>query len=207
MIVVSCYTPEYAKLARRLEGSAIQHNLKCDIRPVTDQGSWIANTWTKPQILLDALENHPGEPVCWIDADAVVVQKPILLGEYERHKVQLAWAYEWRHYYLDRIYNPATYQACPRNGSDDPGLSRGGTIYLANNRKSRLFLKAWVDERRGCLSVDVSSQPSQSWAASRVAGLTPTALPLSYCSIFDSDAKRDPDPVIVHYQASREFRK
>lgn len=75
MRIVSYYTDDYAKMARKLRASCEKLNLSHSIAHVPSTVSWRKNTHLKPGYILDRLCEH-NEPVLWVDADAVIKSVP-----------------------------------------------------------------------------------------------------------------------------------
>lgn len=69
----------YKAEADELRASLNQHNLPHDIRPYPSKGSWQANTQLKAQVVKDFLNDYPGQPLVYLDVDAKVLQRPVLL--------------------------------------------------------------------------------------------------------------------------------
>ncbi len=99
---------------------------------------------------------HPGLPVVWIDADAVVRRRPELFWGLEADVAAYRW--EWPDRPLDEILE--------------------GTVYLANNDRSRAFLGVWEGSRAedGC----GTDQPALRLAIERTPGLRFVSLPVEY---------------------------
>jgi len=205
VLIVSCYTPSYAAVVQPLQQSLKDLGLSAHLETVCDRGSWLANTWIKPRFLLDVLDGLTylqGESICWVDADARVLKPPKPLEDLAG--VDLALVVEYKPHRDCFYYNARAKQVEACVTRREPPLCRGGTLMLANNRRVRRFLRLWLSQEAGCLRRGTPEQEPIGWAATK-AGLNVARLPLEYCAIFDSDHVAD--PVIVHYQASREMRE
>ena len=86
VVFVSYYTPNYKKWVDNLRDSLGKQHLKYDLVPIAHKTSekdgkekWQANVRYKPQFILDMLKKHSdARAVVWVDADAIVGQKPTL---------------------------------------------------------------------------------------------------------------------------------
>lgn len=185
-LLVTAYTPGYADLARRLEDSvytvAIQsgHPLDLWAMPYESTGSWERNGHVKPRALLEAMRQHPGRPVCWVDADAILRAPPVLLDSLPR-MTDVAW------------------HVVPKTRED---LS--GTVWV--NQDAGRFLTAWAEALRGS---DMWDQRAIRAAAKACAPICTQELPAEYCWIDYMAEPRwggPRVPVIEHTQASRDVR-
>jgi hypothetical protein len=80
-LLVTAYTPGYRDLYERLAESCKAHSAELWAMPYESTGSWEKNGHVKPRALLEAMRQHPGRPVCWVDADAVLRAPPVLLDQ------------------------------------------------------------------------------------------------------------------------------
>ncbi len=81
-----------------------------------------------------------------------------------------------------------------------------GTVYLANNDRSRAFLAVWESSRAETGSE--MDEPALKLAIERMPDLRFVSLPVEYTFIFDIHRGFFPeaDPVIEHFQESRKQR-
>lgn len=78
-VVVSFYTDDfYKREAFELVRTCQAFGLDYDVRQVSHQGSWAANTNVKPFFLRDMAACYPARNLLWLDADARVRQLPVL---------------------------------------------------------------------------------------------------------------------------------
>lgn len=67
-VITGC-TPDYFDKAAHLQDSGSRNGVVVYIMPYEDQGSWIANTRYKPEVVRKAQERWPHDIVMWVDAD------------------------------------------------------------------------------------------------------------------------------------------
>ena len=179
-LFISCFTPGlYTEKAKTLRLSL--HRLGLDYRlvQVEDRGSWDANTKQKAEFILLMMETT-GRDVVWLDADAIVRSYPDLFWNIEG---DVALHYRNRQELLS------------------------GTMFFRNNRRSRSLLKSWIKENENnpeewdqLILQRVIESKRGVWAP-RI-----HHLPATYCQIFDS-MKEAGEPVVEHFQASREAKR
>jgi len=182
-IYVSFYTPNgYEKVVTKLRDDIWRFTLRSNIDKVNDQGSWVKNTQYKPIYLKQMLDKYPGNPIVWVDADARIRQHPAL---FDNFKADIGIHYRTK-------------------GKRGPCVKEllSGTIYLANNKKTRKLLDMWIAENNKY--PDKWDQRTLSTVIGGWDGVV-QEIPSTYCQIFDS--MKGPGVVIEHFQASREFRR
>lgn len=117
-LFVSYYTTGngYAQYAKKLERTLKEFNLAYSVQAVKSKGKWDLDTKLKPTFLLKIMEQYPGRPIVWLDADAIVSAKPEKLL---KNNADIA------------VYiNPG--EGCISN-----------VMYLSGNEKSKEFLEDW----------------------------------------------------------------
>ncbi len=179
-IVVAYYTykTRYAEEVENLIESIEHFKLPMDIQGMESKGSWQKNCIHKPEFIREMIYKHPDNDILYVDADARIQQYPQLLDDVD-----------------------FDLGICP---FEEELL--GGTLYFANNQKTRDLLDIWIDECHKNLEV---------WEITTLIRILPECekklkikvhlLPPTYCQIFDL-MKHYGDPVIEHFQASRRFR-
>ena len=173
-IIVSYYTADtpYATMATRLRASCESLDLDHYIVALESLGSWEANTAAKASVCRLAWE-QVGRPILWVDADAVIHQRPELLrgasADFAVHR--------WKGQYF-----------------------ASGTVFFNQTPMARQLLNRWVHRCAADLDRATLDQTHLEDAWKELI-LQTTFLPRSYCQIFD--APRDEPPVIEHFQASR----
>jgi hypothetical protein len=101
MIYISYYTKNtpYEQVVNEcLLPSLRTWGLGYDIEPIEDKGSWQLNTGYKCQFIKKMLDKHK-EGVTFLDADAIIKRKPILLDELKDYDIAfhwLDWYLQWR---------------------------------------------------------------------------------------------------------------
>ena len=172
------YDSKAEHLRKSLEKYSVPHCLV----PIDDRGGWYANTCYKPTFLLEMLELFPDHNIIYVDVDAEFMMYPELFPIFEG---------DVGVYLFDR--------SC--YAKSEHGFEvLSGTIFLRNNIPVYEMVRAW--------ELECVENPS-TWdqkSLQKVLGENYTKLPGEYCKIFDR-MEWITEPVIVHYQASREVRK
>lgn len=182
-IIISYYTKNtpYEKEAKKLIESCEKLGLQYVIEGVANQGSWEANCAYKSQYVLDKWENL-NKPVLWVDADALIIRKPTLLcgidADFGIHKID-RWEFA------------------------------SGTIFFNTSKNAGLLIKEWVNQCRQNPQEWDQTHLDNAWEViTNQIPLKTFWLPESYTHIFDRHVTsgEDPEPVIRHYQASRQLK-
>ena len=168
----------YEGYASRLRASLDRLGCVHDLEAFPHAGSWTEAQALKPTFLQRKLDEHFPHPIVWIDADAIVAQRPSLF---------FRWADE-------------------QNGPDigvhykDGAECLTGTVWLSNTRRTRDLLVRWVTLQQA--NPEEWDQRVLEKLLTQDRSVTIGRLPATYCQIFDS--MRDAgDPVIEHFQHSR----
>jgi len=179
-VVVSHFTfgTPYEQEVERLRESARLWGLTLDLVGVPSQGSWVANTQLKPRVLLAALDRWPDRELFYLDADATI----------ERYPTELTKP-------LD-----ADIAVHFRNGKE----LLSGSIRLANTERSRALLRAWIqrneEKPRAFDQRNLQEILEEgSWKVEQ--------LPADHCAIFDGMPEAGETPAVLHWQASRKFKR
>jgi hypothetical protein len=188
-LAVTAYTPGYSDLRIRLESSCIAHGVDLLAVPYDSSGDWTKNGHIKPEALLKARAAHPGRPVAWIDADAIVRSVPDLFDAAHELGASLA------------------FHTVPKTKE-----VLSGTVWVAPdpNVGASTFLHRWAMLCEECPEEwdQVLMGRAAKWAAEN-AGAVVGSLPAEYCWV---DFMAEPRwggpraPVIEHTQASRDVR-
>ena len=193
-LVVSYYnenTP-YEKEAQDLIASCKKFDLDYDIVSVPNLGSWSANCCYKPEFLLAKLEEHD-RPLIWTDADSIFNKEPILFNE---------------------CYADVAMRVNDHVAPDDNAKVLTGTLFFNTTASSKKLLTLWKKECERHMSSGKETVLDQV-CLRKVILHYPTIvemkrLPISYVYIVDNPHDRanvHEDAVVVHYQASRLYRK
>lgn len=186
-IVCAYFTPGYKKHIKRLRESLVKFDVPHDITRIEDKGDWYANMQYKPAFIKQMLEKHHPNSVIYVDADAIFLKYPKLFDKLDaKPKVNIA----------VHVLDHSKYRR-----SNHPPEMLSGTIFLRNSEEVGIIINSWVKE--------IHKDP-RLWdqvAFSRVLReYKYHVLPAEYTTIFDymKDVK---DPVIKHFQASRDVRR
>lgn len=162
---------------------------------IDDLGTWYKNTAYKPKFILETLDKFKDQCLVFIDADATIERYPDLFLEIPEY-------YDLGIHFLDRN------KWYGHNETNNMELL-SGTIFLRNNEHIRRLVRHWHEE----------AERTQEWeqkALQRVLkqhiDINVSELPLSYCYIKTLPNGREPlnkidNPVIVHYQLSRQLKR
>ncbi len=189
--VICFYTPNtpYQQEVKQLQTSCEQFGIPIEVEPLESKGSWEANVAMKPPFILEKLEKS-SEPLLWVDADAVFLQKPDFTPFLEvDFAVRFMQAFQNR---KEHAINAAT-------------------IFINQTEEAKNLVRAWV-KRSEELSKDRVPAFVDQIALYEVllenkeAKVLP--LPVSYCKIFDLDTFfiNDDEVVIEQRQASRRYQ-
>ncbi len=193
IIFVSYFTSGYYEeiMNSHLLPSLLLFNLPYYILPMENKKNWQENTKQKIDFILKALEVNYPFSIVWIDADAKIKRPPKLLYDIpEEYDIGIH-VLDWKDQY----------------GKEGHELL-SGTVFLRNNEKTIELVKLWK----------TYSNESTQWEqralekAIRKLKIKAYPLPRSYCYITTVPSGKPPyviidDPVIAHYQASREVKK
>lgn len=188
-IIVSYYTRNtgYQEEVKNLIASCEKIGLFYDIVGIESQGTWNKNCCYKPQFLLKKLQEYQ-RPIVWIDADAIFLKKPLL---FETLTCDIAL----------RIYDDLPIE--------HPSKIITGTVYLQNHPNVYKLLKVWDIECQKMLQKNTEIWDQVALKSALLQGplLNLLSLPDSYCFIYDKSLSPKEEAVILHYQASRLFKK
>lgn len=179
---VSFYTDDelYRTQASRLIGSLDRFNLRHDVVMVKPFSSWLQAVNYKPRFCLEMLNKHQSNLV-WVDCDAEVVAYPKLFDT------------------LD-----CDIAVCYRDRPQIPHELLTGTVFLAYNTVTYEVVTRWKDE---CERYQMMDQMVLKRILTRSRNVKVYSLPHGYTKIFDASDMNNSEPVIVHWQASREKRR
>lgn len=183
----------YEKEVMNLIKSATALKVPITVYDYPPTGSWRGNLNYKSACILRAFEEFPEKDIVFIDADAVIVSKPILFDELSaKHEYDVS-AHFFKYY--------------PRSGDADELLS--GTLWIQNNEPGRACVKRWNEiglarpesRHQMCLKMAIAELQKEGTK------IRVFRHPFAYTYIFDYyRAGHGVVPVIKHFQASRRFR-
>ena len=189
--IISYYTQGtgYEREVKNLIASCQKLQLPYQIDPLPSLGSWEKNCCYKPRYILEKLEKL-STPVLWLDADAVVVKKPTL---FQSMTADIAL----------RVVDSLP--------SDSPSKMISGTVYINQTAKAKTILREWDAECQRLLEesqTEVWDQVGLRNVLQR-SDATIYPLPRAYYMIYDTMTTQmcQKEAIIVHYQASRIFKK
>lgn len=194
-LIVSYYTKDtlYQLEVQNLIASCEKWGLEHHIEPIASLGSWERNCCYKPFFLMEKLQQFK-RPLFWVDADAVFVKEPEWLAVFDKD------------------------MALRINGDledSHPSKVCSGSLYINANLTAATLLKLWG---QACIDAFLKLERTEEiWDQMILrdvllrGGLEEAVapLPLEYAAIADqicNDAIMK-EPVIIHYQASRRFKK
>lgn len=183
-IIVAYFTRDtiYEEKACTFIKSVIKYNIPYSITPVDNLGDWWKNTGYKPTFLKEMMKKFPDTNIVYVDCDAEFMKYPVLFDTLECNVGV---------YVFDR--------SCYRKSAH--GLEvLSGTIFLKNNDIVYKMVEQWETECKS--NPKVWDQKS----LEKVLAGNFYTLPGEYCKVFDR-MDHITDPVIVHYQTSREVRR
>lgn len=184
-IVVSYYTKGtgYQKEAVKLERSLMKYGIPYHIAAVPNLGSWLKNTHLKAVFIRNMLKEFVGVNIVFTDADSIFHTYPKL---FENLDCDISLHFRnWKHNQNELL---------------------SGTIYLANNEKTRRLVNDWIRINRK--NPMIWDQRNLQRALNRhKRNLSFLFLPMEYCCIFDDEKRKFCDPIIEHFQKSRQYRR
>lgn len=177
MLFVNCHTDNYSETAQRLIESLEKFGLEHDIETYQDRGSWVENCSYKAEFIKKMHQRHGR--IVWLDADAVVKKEPAL---FKSLRTDIAF-----HRFKGKEL-----------------LS--GTLFFNDTEAAERVISAWVEKNQE--NPDKWDQKNLDDVVKYFPALEISILPPEYCFIFDLSRNHygNLDPVIEHYQASRQFR-
>jgi hypothetical protein len=188
-LFISFYTPDYEADVVRMMKSLDEHDLNYQVEVMEDLGGWHANCAHKPKFIWDMMDAHPGRDLVWIDADAVVRSRPAI---FESKLGCDIGAVRFDH---------------PRMKKRHEILS--GTVFVRPTVGARRLVDRWIE-----LCEEHPNRWDQRCLRDALGELVPDKvrwlqLPVSYAYINGMFEVMFPktEPVIEHFQHSREMRK
>jgi hypothetical protein len=186
-VYTAFYTPDYAHVVKRLIASLNAHGLKHDIQKMEDTGRWVTNCAKKARFVWEMMDKYPKSKIIWVDADAVVHGRPVLIEQALEDWDFAVTKYSWTK--LDR------YEIL------------SGTVGVAPTVGARKVVDRWIEECE--MNTSRWDQKSLRAAVERSTDARIFFMPISYCFISDTHRWEFPhvEPVIEHFQESRRTRR
>lgn len=186
-------TPYLEVVNEFLLPSLKRFNLPYDIAYPENRGSWVKNTHMKAEIIKEMLLKHK-QPIVFLDADATIHSYPAIFDTLENYDIAYH-SLDWNYYWHDRI------------GREKRDLL-SGTLYLNYNEIVLNLLDKWIKlnseldrwEQRNLQ--DIIEKNKKDYRIFE--------LPIQYAAIIKMDNKVPAfiqNPIIVHHQKSRIYRK
>lgn len=194
-IVISFYTKDtfYQLEVQNLIESCEKFGIAHQIEGIPSFGSWEVNCAYKPFFIHRKLQELK-QPVFWVDADGIFVQKPSLLEQFSQD-------------FATRINEELD--------MDHPSRVISSTIFANYTLAADRLLRQWAQNCQQ--DVTRSERTEEFWDQMALRdtlyrgdhGASFASLPGAYTKIVDNlhDQTAVLDPVIEHYQASRRFKK
>ncbi|MBP9841398.1 MAG: hypothetical protein KBC64_03105 [Simkaniaceae bacterium] len=176
--LISFYTPLYEPLAMRLRSSCEKWKVPHYIVPLDSEATWEENCSLKSRFVLETLEKFKS-PLLWVDADAELIQPPPTHFPHE--------------------FATVIHAELPE---DHPSKVVSCVIYVTHTPHTLSLLKKWI-ERCDAYGGKEWDQISLKEA---LLGENIPSLPKEFSMIYDRLEEGD-EPIILHYQASRLYKK
>ena len=180
-IIISYYSKGggYEQQVEYLKDTLRRFNLDNDIVGIEDRGNWHKNVFYKPHFISKMMLKYPGRSIVFVDADAKIRNNPVLFNDLEED-----FAVYFHH--------------------NNELLS--GTLYLGNTEGSRFLVDEWIKEDE---KNPKTHMPQKNLRAvfDRIKGkISWKELPVEYCMIYDSRVRHKINPVVEHFQLSRQHK-
>ena len=128
-VVISGFTvkTQYEEEVKDLMRDLKRFNIPNEIFSYVSRGDWTKNTMVKAELFQEAMKKYPDKDIIWLDADAVIMQKPELFFELENHDFDICCHYLKTHY--------------------NPNELLSGTLAFRNNETTRQLVDDWVSDK------------------------------------------------------------
>jgi hypothetical protein len=189
-------TPYETEINNKLIRSLNSHNLDYDIEGIDDLGSWQANTGYKCQHIKKMLLKHK-EPVCFMDADAIIIRPPVLLDQLPKD-VDLAYHFfNWFGHWRGQWENTSNIQLL------------SGTMMWGYNERVLSLIDEWIEKIK--TNQHIWEQKVLEDIVYARNDLNIYNLPAEYCCVLMQDNSipkyiNKETLSIVHTQASRKYK-
>jgi hypothetical protein len=189
-LVISYFTAKtpYKKEAARLEESMLQLTIPHHVAEVPNLGDWQKNTHFKARFIRQMMDRFPTKDLIWVDADAVFHHYPVLFDSLS-----------------DMLPMEHHVAAHFRNWKHGKNELLSGTLFFNKSDLAKRLVDDWI--RINKQNPSTWEQRNLARAIKREPLIDVLDLPIEYCCIFDDDRRKQIDPVIEHFQASRRLRR
>jgi len=177
------YEHEFQTLKLSLESFGYEY----DYHGVPNLGSWQKNTQYKAHFIKKMLEDFPGEPILYLDVDALMIRKPVILDNIDCDIAAV-------HY-----------------GKTTELLS--GTIYFSGSDVCMKVVNRWIDinvqyPKKLPNRLPAWDQRTLALAIGQIKECRFEELPQEYTYIIELTQKFAPDlhPVILHTRGAKRFK-
>ena len=197
MIFISYYTKKtvYENVIKKyLLPSLKKWELPYIVAGIDNFGTWSANTGYKSKFILETLEKYK-EDIIFLDADATIERYPhLFLNIPEKYDIAFHWL-DWHKFWRKTEGRP-----------ERELLS--GTLMCRYNEKVIALLKNWQKQVQDNIK-KWEQKVLQKIIKTEKHGLKIYNLPIQYCSIIKGSSVPEwiKEPVIVHHQVSRKYRR
>lgn len=185
-VVCSYFTARtgYEKEALTLEASLRLHKIEpYHIQKISNLGNWYKNTHFKAKFIRQMFEKYPQFNIVFTDADSVFHAYPKLFGEIN-----------------------ADFGCHFRNWFARQGELLSGTLFFKNNGKMMKIIDEWIEINKNNKN-KLEQRNLERVIRRNDHKISIYKLPIEYCCIFDDEDRRQLNPVIEHFQASRKYRR
>ena len=169
------YLPQLLSLKASLELHGVNHYFKRYERAVT----WEATTRIKAAFVRHCLEKFPGRDILYVDADAVMRQKPVFIETVTTD--------------LSLLFHPVKARRHPMMR-----ISLG-TFFIRNTPGGKRFADLWASQETNAKLMTCDDDMIIA-VFDKLTGVSMTVLPPTYYKVFDQPGEA---PVFEHFQASR----
>jgi len=187
--VVAYYTrnTSYEIHAKKLENSLKILNIPFHIETINNLGDWYKNTQYKPTFLKQMLKKYYPDSIIYVDADALFCEYPKYFNQLDSEPA------------VNIAVHVLDHSKRRRKNHAPEMLS--GTIFLKNTDITNQIVDKWIQKCK-----EGGHLWDQRALAAVLTGYKYHLLPEEYVTIFDymADVR---NPVIKHFQASREERR
>jgi len=181
-VIVSFYTKGtgYEEQVKQLKVTLKRFNLENDVVGIADKGSWHKNTYYKPLFIQRMMKKHHGRSIVYVDADAKMRMNPVLFNN-----LKCDFACHFHHPKKELL---------------------SGTLYFGDTKGARYLVKKWIEEDKLHPDTPMPQKNLRAVFDREKKNIKWKALPVEYCMIYDSRSRYRVNPVVEHFQLSRQYK-